>query len=338
MNWRTIAKRPVRSLSLLLLISVMLISALIVGLHIKTVAGAEAVDAEWEARTKSIVRNLGSTRRLEITPLLNWHGSTNLATEAGVSYLVRTDTQTILFDVGWNEHNETPSPLQRNMQSLGVNSDDIDAVFISHVHRDHVGGSDEADRQTFSLGSSAANLDGRTVWTPTVMRYPGARISIEAGPRRLASGIATTGPISRNLAIGRIDEQALVVNVEGRGLIILVGCGHQTLPRLLTRIAESFTEPVYGLVGDLHYPVPEGRLVGMGIDLQRRLASGTGPLDPITAQQARRELDMLNRRGILLLALGGHDTSDEMIGFASRLFGRRFQPVRVGEKISVVAP
>ena len=45
--------------------------------------------------------SIGSTRGLEILPLVDWlTASPQLRGEAGVSYLVRTDGHTVLFDVG----------------------------------------------------------------------------------------------------------------------------------------------------------------------------------------------------------------------------------------------
>ena len=58
-----------------------------------------------------------------------------------------------------------------------------------------------------------------------------------------STGIGTTGTIPRQLAMGWIDEQALVVNVAGLGGVIIVGCGHQTVSDLLRRYDEAFSEP-----------------------------------------------------------------------------------------------
>lgn len=41
-------------------------------------------------------------------------------------------------------------------------------------------------------------------------------------------------------AKGGIAEQALVLNVEGKGLVAIVGCGHQTVPKLLQRLQDAF--------------------------------------------------------------------------------------------------
>ena len=56
--------------------------------------------------------SIGSTRGLEILPLVDWlTASPQLRGEAGVSYLVRTDGHTVLFDVGGNFQEEDLSPL-----------------------------------------------------------------------------------------------------------------------------------------------------------------------------------------------------------------------------------
>lgn len=81
------------------------------------------------------------------------------------------------------------------------------------------------------------------------------------------------------------------MNVEGKGIVLIVGCGHQTIPKLLKRYDDVFDEPLYGIVGGLHFPVPEGRLKLLGLDVQRRLASGEGIFSPIspTANALRLE-------------------------------------------------
>jgi 7,8-dihydropterin-6-yl-methyl-4-(beta-D-ribofuranosyl)aminobenzene 5'-phosphate synthase len=107
------------------------------------------------------------------------------------------------------------------------------------------------------------------------------------------------------------------------------------VPRLLQRVRASFPQRLFGLVGDLHYPVPAGRLSAFGIDLQRRLASGSGPLFPIGMADVERELGLMEAQGLKRIALGGHDTSDEVLALAGRRFGGSFEPVRVGRTIVI---
>lgn len=58
-----------------------------------------------------------------------------LETAWGFSCFVKGTAKTILFDTGGDG-----SLLLRNMKSLGIDPKEIDLVFLSHIHKDHVGG------------------------------------------------------------------------------------------------------------------------------------------------------------------------------------------------------
>lgn len=298
--------------------------------------GTAQVDQIWQAREQVQVPEFGATKSLKIMPLVNWHAkSPELKTEAGVSYLIEIEGHKILFDLGWNEKDTSPSPLLANMNSLGVSLQSIDAIFLSHVHRDHVGGLRWEKNGSFSVDATQVDLGQIQAFAPAALSYPDLKVVKITRPQGLMDGVASTGPIARELFIGRIEEQALVINVEGKGLVVVVGCGHQTLSRLLQRIDESFGQPIYGIVGDLHYPVPDGRLKLLGINLQRVFASGSGPTNPISSTDVEADIAMLQKRDIGLIALGGHDTSDEVLNRFGQVFGDRFHIVKVGDEIII---
>jgi metal-dependent hydrolase (beta-lactamase superfamily II) len=265
---------------------------------------------------------------------VDWHTSQpRLQTEAGVSYLIRTDHSTVLFDVGFNQHNSDPSPVLHNMQTLGIGADDFDTVVISHNHLDHVGGMKWARNRTFSLGVEQLELAGRRAFTPVPMTYPGLEPVHARDPVVIAEGVATTGTIPRQLFIGWVEEQALVINVKGKGLVLIVGCGHQTVPKLIRRTQAVFSEPIYGLVGGLHYPVPKGRSVILGLPIQKLIASGDGPFKPLTAEEVSANIQMLTGLDLGVVGLSGHDSSDEVIEQFRTAFGSAYHEVRVGEPI-----
>jgi len=167
------------------------------------------------------------------------------------------------------------------------------------------------------------------------LTYPGVDVTLIDSPRVLAPGVASIGPIGRQLVMGRIDEQALAIHVTGKGIVLVVGCGHQGLARILARAEALFDVPVYAIIGDLHYPVPEGRLQPLGINLQRLLASGEGPLSPLQMADVMADLSRLEGLPLGMVGLGGHDTSDEVIALFSQRFGERYRAGRVGDPITM---
>jgi metal-dependent hydrolase (beta-lactamase superfamily II) len=306
--------------------------------ELRTRSGARKAEEQFAAYEPPQAGDFGTTQTLSILPLIDWHTSSpELRGEMGVSYLIETDEHRILFDVGQNTRQESPSPLEHNMRALGVTIDSIDTIFISHNHFDHVGGKQRQKDQTFSIGLEQVSLPDLRAFVPIPMTYPGLSPTHSAEPTQIGNGVASTGTIPRQLVFGWIDEQALVVHVAGHGTVLIVGCGHQTIPKLLERYDQVFTEPLYGIVGGLHFPVPEGRLKVLGMNAQRILASGDGMFAPITMDEVKADLAALRARKLGLIGVGGHDSSDEVIAMFSEAFGDAYRHIRVGERIAIGA-
>ncbi|MBW2629514.1 MAG: MBL fold metallo-hydrolase [Deltaproteobacteria bacterium] len=318
---------------------VLLAMAGIVAVELRTRSGGRKAEEQFAAHEPLPVSDFGTTKTLSILPLVDWHTSSpELRGEMGVSYLIETDEHRILFDVGQNTLQESPSPLEHNMKALGVTIDSIDTLFISHNHFDHVGGKQRQKDRTFSMGLEQVALPDVRAFVPIPMTYPGLSPVHAAEPTLIGNGVASTGTIPRQLVFGWIDEQALVVHVAERGAVLIVGCGHQTIPKLLERYDQVFSEPLYGIVGGLHFPVPEGRLKMLGLNAQRILASGQGIFAPITMDDVKANLASLEARKLGLIGVGGHDSSDEVIAMFSEAFDDAYRHIRVGERVVIGPP
>jgi 7,8-dihydropterin-6-yl-methyl-4-(beta-D-ribofuranosyl)aminobenzene 5'-phosphate synthase len=292
--------------------------------------GRRRADRVWDADQYPKLQDMGAVQRLVIVPLIDRHTARDeLAGEPGVSYLIRADDTNILFDVGYNQKGEHPSPLLRNMRTLGVTPAEIHQIVISHLHLDHVGGLNRQRARSFALSGEWLDLGGVTAFVPERMTHPTAQVEVVQEPRVIAPGVASMGPIPRQLFfLGWTPEQSLAINVEGKGLVLMSGCGHATIQRILARAEMLFEEPIYGVVGGLHYPVTGSRR-------QRILGSDKWPWSPINCDDVEASIKHLARRAPQLIALSPHDSCDWSRDALRLAFGEAYQDIQVGTQIEV---
>lgn len=294
-------------------------------------------DGEWALYRPEKLGDIGSLTHLKILPLIDYIGVGELGTEAGVSYYIEADETRILFDTGLNSKQEHPSPLLRNMQTLGIRMEDIDHVFISHLHGDHVGGGRWGGERTFALSGERLNLSHVEAFTPVPINHPSARVIHVKEPLVIADGIASIGPITRPMFfMGLVAEQSLAINVEGKGLVVIVGCGHQGSHKIIDRVESLFDIPIYGIIGGLHYPISGYREPSqLGFPTHKIGATGKPPWDPLIKGDMEEALEYIKERKPKLVAISPHDSCDESIAAFEEAFREAYTHIRVGESITI---
>ena len=249
-------------------------------------------------------------------------------TEPGVSYLVSTDRHRVLFDLGLNPRRRSPSALESNLATLGLDSTPVDGVFISHNHADHVGGLrcqlEKSPALQQACGMAACEVP---VWTC----FPAcAPHSVEVDePRELLPGMASTGPLPAPLyVLGLTHEHALLVAVGDRGLVLISGCGHPGVVEM-ARFAESVTgERVFAVVGGLHL-ITQGRRTRV----QKYLGTNRPFWASPSRSDVRREIERLRWLGVETLAPSAHDSCDASLRIMREVFGDGYLPLRAGGEV-----
>jgi 7,8-dihydropterin-6-yl-methyl-4-(beta-D-ribofuranosyl)aminobenzene 5'-phosphate synthase len=206
-------------------------------------------------------RPMGRTPPTEAPHFVGGTTVPGLVAEHGFSALVTVRrgerSHTLLFDTG-----VSPGGMADNMERLDVAVGDIEAVVLSHGHFDHAGGFPGLARLR---GRTGVPLTVHPlVWTPRRVSFGSdrrwdlptlRRSSLEAEgfeviERRqpsllLDDCVLVTGEVDRTTDFehglpgheahrdGRwepdplvLDDQALVVHVRDRGLVVITGCGH----------------------------------------------------------------------------------------------------------------
>ncbi len=216
-----------------------------------------------------------------------------LRAEHGVSLLVTVLNQgkreTLLFDTGI-----TPDGALHNLALLGVDLGSIQAIVLSHGHTDHTQGLDGlldklGKRHLPILLHPDAFLKRRfmvhdhlsvDIPPPSLhdLSREGIELLIERGPLFLINGtILVTGQIERTTAFEQglknqeaeidgvwqpdpwvYDDQALVIHVRNKGLVVVTGCGHAGLINILQQArSQTGIEQIYAVVGGFHLSGPQ---------------------------------------------------------------------------------
>lgn len=248
---------------------------------------------------------------LEITVLSEIRAREGFLGEPGVSYLITTDRGSLLFDVGFGPQNPT---LAHNAARLGVGLGQIDALAISHLHLDHMGGMEAARSGRVAIPPELGEPAGMACYLPDAAVADGFSAEVVEGPKMLAAGVGTTGPLARSLFfLGFCEEQALVAHLRDRGLVVITGCGHPTIEIILEMVNHLSDEPIYAIAGGLHLPVTKSRFQRYGIEFQTFLGTGKPPWQRITDEDLGRTIAKINQVKPRRVLLSAHDTCDHAI-------------------------
>jgi 7,8-dihydropterin-6-yl-methyl-4-(beta-D-ribofuranosyl)aminobenzene 5'-phosphate synthase len=311
-------------------------AAVLAGLAARYAAGVTRADRSWPAQVEARLRDVGEVDDVSILPLVErlTRDGSGLAGEPGVSYLVRAGGTWVLFDSGLSG-GRVSSALVANAERLGVDLGTLDAVVISHLHPDHVGGIGAARRRTFSFSREPLEPRGVPAYVPAPMQHPRADVIPATGPQVIAPGLAVLPPLPRMLFWpGYITEQALVVNVRGFGLVLICGCGHPPIERMLGVTEQVLDVPIRAVVGGLHLPV---HAAGTPLVPQAVLGNPYPPWRPIGERDVAHVLDEIAARGPQLIALSSHDSTPWTYDAFGRRFGDRYRTLRTGEALTIGA-
>jgi 7,8-dihydropterin-6-yl-methyl-4-(beta-D-ribofuranosyl)aminobenzene 5'-phosphate synthase len=234
-----------------------------------------------------------------------------LIAEPGFSALVRIDKngrrRTLLFDTG-----VSPRGMVENMRRLGIAPGEIEVIVLSHGHWDHTTG---MEGLVSELGRTRLPvMIHPEFWHRRRIRFPGLEpaelpsssqaalqdmgfaIVEERQPSFLLDGaVLITGEVDRTTPFETgfqghealhdggwqpdpliLDDQALVVSLGDRGLVILSGCGHAGIVNTV-RYARKLTgtDAVAAVVGGFHLSGPMfERIIDPTVDALAELSPG----------------------------------------------------------------
>ena len=215
-----------------------------------------------------------------------------LIAQPGFSALVRVTSggreRTILFDAG-----VTPTGVVENMHRLEILPGDIETIVLSHGHWDHVAGMEgvakEVGRGNLPVLIHPDFWRRRRIAIPGLgpaelpatsrpaLEGAGFEIVEERQPSFLLdSSVLVTGEVDRTTPFETgfmgheaqvhgswepdpliLDDQAIVMRLGGRGLVVLTGCGHAGIVNVV-RHAQRLTgeTAVAAVIGGFHLSGP----------------------------------------------------------------------------------
>jgi len=215
-----------------------------------------------------------------------------LETAWGFSCFVKGTAKTILFDTGGDG-----SLLLRNMKSLVIDPKEIDIIFLSHIHKDHVGGVwniiEKNPKVIVYIPESFSDSFKKEV------KDHGIKLVEVQRPIKVCEGLYSTGELGTD-----IKEQSLIIHDE-RGLIVITGCAHPGIVNVVKKVKDCFRRDIFLLIGGFH-------LGGKSKDELKKIVSilkkaGVHSIGPChcTGDTAREVLKEEYQKNLINVGVGG---------------------------------
>jgi len=212
--------------------------------------------------------------------------------EHGLSLLVSVwqgeEKHTILFDTGYSKVG-----VLHNLAQLGLNIEDIEVIVLSHGHMDHTGSLNAILDKipgtiplvlhpgAFVYPRYTRQPDGsKNIWPQTLTRDALAQKNVEIveskTPTLIADGmIMVTGEVERTTSFEKgmpnalvekngdivqdpiMDDQAIVMKLDGKGLVVISGCAHAGIVNTLAFAQKTIGEQsIHAVLGGFHLSGP----------------------------------------------------------------------------------
>jgi len=267
-------------------------------------------------------------------------GNSSVWAQHGLSILLDLDygreRMKLLWDTG-----ASSDVMLHNADALHIDLQHLDLICLSHGHYDHTGGLMGVLQRVNGRICIMAHPD---IFRPKlkmrpILRFigpPFRRAEAEAagaimleciGPAAIAPGVMTTGEVARLETFERVegfwtikdgqycidsipDDQALAINIEGKGLAVITGCAHSGIINTI-RHAQKITgvEKLYAVIGGFH-------LMDADDDRIDATAETLKGLDPAIVRP-------------------GHCTGQKAICRLQESLGERCRPLAVGDVIQI---
>ncbi len=181
-------------------------------------------------------------KHLTITVLNDNEPCLGLKNDWGWSVFLQSEKWNILFDA-----NQDPEVIKYNSKKLGVDLTRTSFAVLSHFHADHYAGFEYIAKIKPKLNVYVP-LDNNNFLKDWGLNT----ITVSQG-LMLASDVWSSGSVKSNDSYN-IAEQALGVKLDGKGLIVIVGCSHPGVDVLVEKLKVITKQDVFLVVGGFHKP------------------------------------------------------------------------------------
>ncbi|HKL13474.1 MAG TPA: MBL fold metallo-hydrolase [Halanaerobiales bacterium] len=169
----------------------------------------------------------------------NYSYQENLSTDWGFSCYIEGLHDNILFDTGKNG-----VILLDNMERLAIKPEIIDTIILSHHHQDHTGGLNDFlnsnNEVDVYIPNSFLDMQKQNI------KQAGANLINIVDSTKICDSVFSTGELGVV-----VKEQSLIIKTN-KGLVIITGCAHPGVVKIVKKAKELYSEDIYLLMGGFH--------------------------------------------------------------------------------------